>query len=186
MKGFSSEEVFADSVRVVERTRNILEVKFGMVLDGAGEVVGTPRYHVYRPECHDWIAAGCVEIEGVGGLDASGTHDKQDPLNRVPQLEFGDGKLADVAAEFSVVKGAGLGESAIEFPLVLRQLLRENKELRQTVFDLKSQFEALVSSNRGVSESVQSLVSLIKGETKLDSPVPSNEKSLGDKNEYVR
>lgn len=67
MKGFESSEVFESSVRTVERVRSILEVKFGMLLDEVGEVVGTPRYHVYRPECHDWIAAGCVEIKAWGG-----------------------------------------------------------------------------------------------------------------------
>jgi hypothetical protein len=192
MKGFSSKEVFENSVRVVERTRNILEIKFGMLLDSFGEVVGTPRYHVYRPECHQWIEAGCVEIDGVGGLDASPTHDKQDPLNKQPHLEYADGRLADDAAAFPVSgRGTGLGESAVEFPLVLRELLRKNTVLEHQVADLSAQFkaqslqfEALASSNRGVSDSVQNLVSLIKGENVSPKSVPGNE-NLGGKNEYI-
>lgn len=185
MKGFSSKEVFENSVRVVERTRNILEIKFGMVLDSFGEVVGTPRYHVYRPECHQWIEAGCVEIDGVGGLDASPTHDKQDPLSKQPHLEYADGGLADEAAGFPVSGlGTGLGASAVEFPLVLRELLRENKELKLKITNLSCQFEALALSNKGVSESVQGLVSLIKGEVVSPKNVPSND-NLGGKNEYI-
>lgn len=185
MKGFESSAVFESSVRTVERVRGILEVKFGMLLDDVGEVVGTPRYHVYRPECHAWIAAGCVEVDGVGSLDASGTHDKQDPLNKVPHIEYDDGALADEAAKFPVAsKGVGLGEAAVEFPLVLRQLLRENKALKQEITDLKSQFEALASSNRGVSDSVQSLVHLIKGEA-AEKQIQSHPSITGDK-DYVR
>lgn len=184
VKGFTSSEVFADSVRIVERTRGILEVKFGMLLDEVGEVIGKPRYHVYRPECHAWIEAGNVEVDGVGSLDASGTHDKQDPLNGRPHVEYYDGKLADVAASFPVIKrGAGLGESAVEFPLVLRKLLETNRDLTHKVDNLSTQFEALATSEKGVSESLSNLVSLIKGES---VPEKLHENSVGGSSEYVR
>lgn len=189
IKGFSSSEVFEASVRVVERTRALLETKFGMLLDDVGEVVGTPQYHVYRPECRDWIEAGCVSISGVGCLDASGTHDKQDPLNGVPHVEYRDGKLADVAAKFPSVRGygPGLGRAGLEFPLVLQELLDENRALSVKVESLTSQFEALVVSNRGLTQNVERLVSLIKGENGVSGVVKDvgSDVKVGD-DSYVR
>jgi len=32
-------------------------------------------------ECHEWISAGTVEVDGVGALDHSPTHDKKDTLS---------------------------------------------------------------------------------------------------------
>jgi hypothetical protein len=185
IKGFSSLEVFEGSVRVVERTRIILEAKFGMLFEGDGVVVGKPRYHVYRPEAKSWMAAGCVEIEGLGSLDASGTHDKQDPLNGKPHVEYDSAELADIAAKFPVANlGAGAGEAGLEFPLVLKELLRENKDLKVQVAFLSSQFQALASSNKGLTESVGSLVSLIKGEN-VPNSLSKVDSNLGGKNEYV-
>ncbi len=82
LKGFNVDELEMDSARVVERTRVVLEQKFGMLLSEAGVPLHDPRWRVYRPECHEWIQAGTVEVEGLGALDHSPTHDKQDPLVR--------------------------------------------------------------------------------------------------------
>ena len=171
MKGFCSDELLMDSARVVERTRVILEEKFGMQLSDIGEVVGTPRFHVYSPLCKEWIKQGCLEVEGVGGLDASPTHDKQDVLNGQPHLEYADGKTADLAASLYQT-GKLEGKEAIEAPRILKFLVHEvqdlkveNKKLNAEVTDLTEQLREVISSNRSLNDSVGSLVSLIKGET---------------------
>ena len=79
---------------------------------------------IYRPECHEWISAGTVEVEGVGALDHSPTHDKKDPLSGRPHLEYSDKRLATRAAGFPIAHDSGkrLAVSAVEFPVVLANL----------------------------------------------------------------
>ncbi len=124
LKGFNVDELEMESARIVERTRLVLEQKFGMQLSEVGTSLHAPRWRVYRPECHEWILQGTVEVDGVGALDHSPTHDKQDPLSRKPHLEYSNKHLAALAAGFPVAHDSGkkLAVSAVEFPLVLANL----------------------------------------------------------------
>src|SRR4030042_5415599 len=96
-----------EAARIVERTRVVLEQKFGMLLAENGSPLHSPRWRIYRPECHEWILAGTVEVEGIGALDHSPTHDKQDPLSGRPHLEYSNKHLASRAADFPVAYDAG-------------------------------------------------------------------------------
>jgi hypothetical protein len=81
VKGFNVDELEMEASRIVERTRFVLEQKFGMLLSGGGTSLHDPRWRIYRPECHEWISAGTVKVYGVGALDHSLTHDLKDPLS---------------------------------------------------------------------------------------------------------
>ena len=94
VKGFNVDELEMEAARIVERTRVVLEQKFGMLLSESGVPLHNPRWRIYRPECHEWISAGTVEVDGVGALDHSPTHDKKDPLSGRPHLEYSDKRLA--------------------------------------------------------------------------------------------
>jgi hypothetical protein len=147
LKGFCVDELEMDSARIIERTRVVLEQKFGMELSEVGVALHSPRWRVYRPECHEWILSGTVEVEGIGALDHSPTHDKQDPLSGKPHLEYSDKRLASKAAEFPVAHefGKRLAISAVEFPLVLANL-------EAKLDALYAQFERLAAANERLVE----------------------------------
>jgi hypothetical protein len=147
IKGFNVDELEMESARIVERIRIVLEQKFGMILSENGTPLHSPRWRIYRPECHEWILAGTVEVEGVGALDHSPTHDKQDPLSGKPHLEYSDKRLAARAADFPVAHDSGkrLAVSAVEFPLVLANL-------EAKIDALVGQFERLAASNERLTD----------------------------------
>jgi hypothetical protein len=175
IKGFNVDELEMESARIVERTRVVLEQKFGMILSEIGAPLHSPRWRVYRPECHQWILAGTVEVEGVGALDHSPTHDKKDPLSGRPHLEYSDKRLAARAAEFPVAHDSSkrLAVSAVEFPMVLANL-------EAKLDALYGQFERLTAANERLTDMLCRVANL--GD--LDSvEVVDVQKKLGD---YVR
>jgi hypothetical protein len=142
VKGFNVDELEMEAARIVERTRVVLEQKFGMKLSESGKPLHNQRWRIYRPECHEWILAGTVEIEGIGALDHSPTDDKKDPLSGRPHLEYSDKRLAARAAEFPVAYDSRkrLAVSAVEFFVVLANL-------EAKLDALYGQFERLAAAN---------------------------------------
>jgi hypothetical protein len=136
------DELEIEAARIVERTRVVLEQKFGMLLSESSTPLHSPRGRIYRPVCHEWILAGTVEVEGVGALDHSLTHDKKDPLSGRPHLEYSDKRLAARAASFPFAYDSGkrLAVSAVEFPVVLANL-------EAKLDALYGQFERLAAAN---------------------------------------
>jgi hypothetical protein len=110
-----------------------------------GSPLHSPRWRVYRPECHQWISAGTVE--GVGALDHSPTHDKKDPLSGKPHLEYSDKRLAARAGDFPIAHNSGkrLAVLAVEFPVVLANL-------EAKLDALYDQFERLVAANERLTD----------------------------------
>jgi hypothetical protein len=53
VKGFNVDELEMEAARIVERTRIVLEQKFGMQLSESGKPLHNPRWRIYRPECHE-------------------------------------------------------------------------------------------------------------------------------------
>ena len=176
IKGFNVDELEMEAARIVERTRVVLEQKFGMQLSEAGVPLHKPRWRVYRPECHEWILPGTVEVEGVGALDHSPTHDRQDPLSGRPHLEYSDKGLAARAEGFPVAYDGGkrLAVSAVEFPFVLANL-------EAKLDALYSQFERLTAANERLTEMMLGRVADLKEPDSVE--VVAGQKKLGD---YVR
>ena len=158
-----------DAARVIERVRVVLEARFGMVLSDVGEPLRKPRFRVYRPECHAWIEAGTVEVNGDRALDASPTHDKQDLLSGRPHLEYADKRHAAIAASFPVAydSGKNLGRAAVDFPLTLESLEWKIDSLCSHVAVLakdnvqKTQLiERLVTANERLADTLSKLFGL--------------------------
>jgi hypothetical protein len=176
VKGFNVDELEMEAARIVERTRVVLEQKFGLQLSENGVPLHNPRWRIYRPECHQWISAGTVEVEGVGALDHGPTHDKKDPLSGRPHLEYSDKHLAARAAGFPIAHDSGkrLAVSAVEFPMVLANL-------EAKLDALYGQFERLAAANERLTDMMLGRV------TDLEKPdsveVVEGQKKLGD---YVR
>jgi hypothetical protein len=172
IKGFNVDELEIESARIVERTRVVLEQKLGIILSEIGTALHSPRWRVYRPECNEWILAGTVEVEGVGALDHSPTHDKQDVLSGKPHLEYSDKRLAARAAEFPVAHASGkrLAVSAVEFPLVLANL-------EAKLDALYGQFERLVASNERLTDILSKVANF---ETPESRELVDGQKKFGD------
>ncbi len=175
IKGFNVDELEMEAARIVERTRVILEQKLGMLLSEIGAPLHSPRWRVYRPECHEWISAGTVEVEGVGALDHSPTHDKKDPLSGRPHLEYSNKRLAARAAGFPVAHDSNkrLAISAVEFPIVLANL-------EAKLDSLYGQFERLTAANERLTDMLGRVANL---EDSDPTEVVDGQKRLGD---YVR
>ena len=124
LKGLNTDELEMEAARIIERTRLVLEDKFGMAISEFGMPLHRPRWRIYRPECSSWISSGTVEVDGVGALDHSPTHDKNDPLSNKPHLEYSDKELATTAANFPVAYDSSkrLAVAAVEFPVVLKNI----------------------------------------------------------------
>ena len=176
VKGFNVDELEMEAARIVERTRVVLEQKFGMQLSESGTPLHNPRWRIYRPECHEWILAGTVEVEGVGALDHSPTHDKKDPLSGRPHLEYSDKRLAAHAAGFPVAYDSGkrLAVSAVEFPMVLANL-------EAKLDALYGQFERLAAANERLTDMMLGRVADLEEPNSVE--VVEGQKKLGD---YVR
>jgi hypothetical protein len=176
IKGFNVDELEMEAARIVERTRVILEQKFGMLLSEIGTPLHKPRWRIYRPECHEWISAGTVEVEHVGALDHSPTHDKKDPLSGRPHLEYSDKRLAARAAEFPVAHDSSkrLAVSAVEFPMVLANL-------EAKLDALYGQFERLTIANERLTDMMLGKVADLEEPDSVE--VVEGQKKLGD---YVR
>jgi hypothetical protein len=175
LKGFNVDELEMDAARIVERTRVILEQNFGMLLSEFGTPLHGPRWRVYRPECHEWILAGTVEVDGLGALDHSPTHDKHDALSGSPHLEYDDKRLAERAAGVPVVYDSSkrLARSAVEFPLVL-----ENMEAKLDALHLY--VERLTVANERLTEAFDKIASLANPED--PQRIAEGQRKLG---EYV-
>ena len=176
VKGFNVDELEMEAARIVERTKVVLEQKFGMQLSENGVPLHIPRWRIYRPECHEWISAGTVEVEGVGALDHSPTHDKKDPLSGKPHLEYSDKRLAARAADFPVAHDSGkrLAVSAVEFPMILANL-------EAKLDALYGQFERLAAANERLTEMMLGRVADLEKPDSVD--VIEGQKEQGD---YVR
>ena len=175
VKGFNVDELEMEAARIVERTRVVLEQKFGMLLSLSGVPLHSPRWRVYRPECHEWILAGTVEVDGVGALDHSPTHDKKDPLSGRPHLEYSDKRFAARAADFPVAYESGkrLAVSAVEFPMVLANL-------EAKLDALYGQFERLAAANERLTDFLGRVANL---EEPASRELVEGQRRLGD---YVR
>jgi hypothetical protein len=176
VKGFNVDELEMEAARIVERTKVVLEQKFGMQLSENGVLLHKPRWRIYRPECHEWISAGTVEVEGVGVLDHSPTHDKKDPLSGRPHLEYSDKRLAARASGFPVAYDSGkrLAVSAVEFPVVLANL-------EAKLDALYGQFERLAAANERLTEMMMGRVADLEEPDSVE--IAEGQKELGD---YVR
>ena len=98
IKGFNVDELMMDSVQIVERVKGLLAYNYGLVLSEKGELPKSktessgPQYRVYLPVAKEWVAAGSVNVPGVGAVDASpeppGKGGVRDPLSNIPHVEF--------------------------------------------------------------------------------------------------
>ena len=104
LRGWDTKELIFDSGRVVERVKNVLESRFGMVLEG-GVALHKPVFRFYSKVAEEIVKSGTVIVHDrlgvrVGAVDES-------PPERVPHEEY-DGEM--------------LGKARLLFPFTLIRL----------------------------------------------------------------
>lgn len=96
LRGFDVDELEVTAGRIIERTRALLENRFGMVLSLEGVPLHKPMWQVFSPEAEEWVKAGTVRVEGVGQLDKS-------PPDRHAHREYDRKELAVDAVNAPVI-----------------------------------------------------------------------------------
>lgn len=79
--GFSPDVLLVDSGRAIQKCRDILEVKFGMLLSAEGVALHEPILRFYSEEAKEDVKCGTVIVQGVGTIDNS-------PPEHIPHEEY--------------------------------------------------------------------------------------------------
>jgi hypothetical protein len=79
--GFNLEDLLFESGRIVQKVKDVLEMKFGMLLSAQGVPLHKPVTRFYSEEARDYVKNGRVVVEGVGSIDAS-------PPEHIPHEEY--------------------------------------------------------------------------------------------------
>ncbi len=87
LRGFDVDELLVQSGRVVERVKQILEGRFGMLLSTEGAALHKPIFRFYTDEARELAKVGTTTVDGVGCIDKS-------PPEREPHEEYYDRRLA--------------------------------------------------------------------------------------------
>ena len=105
LRGWDTKELVFDSGRIVERVKEVLESRFGMVLSDVAVPLHRPVFRFYSEEAKEIVKHGTVIVhdkkgERLGAIDDS-------PPERVPHEEY---------------DGEELGRQRLLFPFTLRRL----------------------------------------------------------------
>jgi len=127
LHGFDVDQLQVESGRIIERVKNILEVKMKLQLDSNGVFCHGPMWQVFRPEAREWIKqGGSVKMPGVGCLDAS-PKPWMKKLSEVPHVEFENKRHAAIASVWPPVPVASDPEkqnasAAVMYPRYLEEI----------------------------------------------------------------
>lgn len=106
--GFDVDELLVQSGRIVERVKQILENRFGMMLSSEGKPLHDPITHFYSKEAKELVEKyGTTIVDGLGSIDKS-------PPDRIPHEEY---RKRNVATE------------RLLMPLRLTQILEKQENL---------------------------------------------------------
>lgn len=88
LKGWDTKELVFDAGGIVERVKNVLESRFGMVLSNVGFPLHKPIFRFYPKVAKELVKSGTIIVEGVGSVDES-------PPEREPHIEFEEKNARD-------------------------------------------------------------------------------------------
>lgn len=184
--GFNLEELLFESGRIVQKVKDVLEIKFGMLLSVQGVPLHKPVVRFYSEGAKDDVRKGTVVVEGVGCVDAS-------PPEHVPHEEYrGIERTKARLLLPDAVKGlrddvydlrvqSDLRSSETERSLdclrnEIGELKRHNRELVETNLELTSANIETVKEVRLLSVQVKVLIDALRdaGQKKRQAEVPSS------------
>jgi hypothetical protein len=143
MVGFSPDVLLVDSGRAIQKCRDILEVKFGMLLSAEGVALHEPILRFYSEEAREDVKHGTVIVHGVGTTDNS-------PPEHIPHEEYSGVERAKARILLpDAVKGLNAQVS---------DLRREFAESEVRVENVLSIVETLVGEQRVGNRMLERLV----------------------------
>ena len=123
LRGFDVDELLMLSGRIVERTRMVLENRFGLILDDVWVALHQPVTRFYSEETGELVKLGTTIVEDVGSIDNS-------PPERVPHEEY---------------VGKDLAKARLLMPLKLSRLEQRVEDIENRLTDLSDNVGELVS-----------------------------------------
>ncbi len=81
LMGFSTTELKVEAGRIIERTKMVLENRFGMVLSADGVPLHEPVYEFFSKAAREISEFGTFNVKGVGSINRS-------PPTRIPHEEY--------------------------------------------------------------------------------------------------
>ena len=126
LRGWDTKELVLDAGRIVERVRNVLETRFGMVLSDVAVPLHKPIFRFYSEEAKEIVKHGTIIVhdkkgERLGSIDNS-------PPELVPHEEY---------------NGETLGAARALFPVTLIRLEKKVDVLSDNVLKLVDSMEGL-------------------------------------------
>lgn len=126
LRGWDTKELVLDSGRIVERVKNVLETRFGMVLGDVAIPLHKPIFRFYGEEAKEIVKHGTIIVhdekgERLGSIDNS-------PPELVPHEEY---------------DGETLGAARLLFPITLNRLEMKVDALTDNVLKLVDSMEGL-------------------------------------------
>ena len=105
LRGWDTKELVFDSGRIVERVKEVLESRFGMVLSDVAVPLHRPVFRFYSEEAKEIVKHGTIIVHDKKGERLGAVDDS--PPERVPHEEY---------------NGEELGRQRLLFPFTLRRL----------------------------------------------------------------
>jgi hypothetical protein len=105
LRGWDTKELVFDSGRIVERVKEVLESRFGMVLSDVAVPLHKPVFRFYSEEAKQIVKHGTIIVHNKNGERLGAIDDS--PPERVPHEEY---------------NGEELGRQRLLFPFTLRRL----------------------------------------------------------------
>ena len=130
LKGWDTDELLVDGGGIVERVRNVLESRFGMVLSDVGFPLHKPVFRFYSEEAKQLVKHGTIIVEDVGSIDDS-------PPERIPHEEY---------------YGKKLGKERLLLPITVRRLEEKVDALSDNVVRLVDSMEKFVDTFKKLIE----------------------------------
>lgn len=135
LKGWDTKELLFDSGRVVERVKNVLESRFGMVLSDVGVPLHKPVFQFFSDEAKEILKHGTIIVrdrkgERLGAVDES-------PPEREPHEEY---------------DGLELGAARALFPVTLIRLEKKVDALTRNVLCLVDTMEKFTETFKKLVE----------------------------------
>ena len=147
LKGFDHAELEVESGRIIERTKMILENKFGMVLSRDGVSLRKPIYRFYTEEAKVDVKYGTCVVDGVGSIDNS-------PPERVPHEEYVGPERAEARLMMPVTLKRVEGK-VDDLSACMREVHELLKTLIQVTTEVRDGLRAVLTEDRLESQDPQ-------------------------------
>lgn len=140
MVGFNPDALLIDSGRAIQKCKDILEVKFGMLLSAEGVPLHKPIFRFYSEEAKEDVKHGTVIVQGVGTIDNS-------PPEHIPHEEY---------------SGVERAKARILLPDAMKALNNQVSDLRSELAESKIKSERQTEATGRLEQKAENIASAVE------------------------